>query len=132
MTNEEERMRVRRAWVVFGLLAMLGAAACSSDDGTGGSTTSAPGTSASGDDGGSADAVITARDFEFDPATATIPSGGTIEITNEGPSTHSFTMDDDSVTEDIEPGASVTVTVTTAGGFHCRFHSQMTGTVEFA
>jgi plastocyanin len=129
-------MNIRRAWAVFGLLAVLGAAACSSDGGTAGSTTapgtSAPGTSAAGDGGGAADAVIAVKDFEFDPSTVTIPSGGTIEITNEGQATHSFTMDDDSVTEDIEPGSTVTVTVTTAGGFHCRFHSQMTGTVEFA
>ena len=77
------------------------------------------------------DATITVRDFEFDPSTVTIPSGGTIQITNEGSATHSFTMDDDSVTQDIDPGSTVTVTVTTAGPFHCRFHSQMTGTVEF-
>jgi plastocyanin len=119
-------MRFLRWWAVLGLvtLLMLGAVACSSDNG--GSSPSV------GSTGGAADASITARDFEFDPPDVTIPSGGTIQITNEGSTTHSFTMDDDSVTQDIEPGSTVTVTVSTAGPFQCRFHSQMTGTVTFA
>lgn len=118
-------MRIRRWWAVLGLVSvlMLGAVACSSDNGT----SSPP----AGTTGGTADASITARDFEFDPPDVTIPSGGTIQIVNEGSTTHSFTMDDDSVTQDVEPGSSVTVTVSTAGPFHCRFHPQMTGTVTF-
>jgi plastocyanin len=128
-TGEEERMDMRRAWLVLGLAATLAiSSACGSDDD---GATPAPGTSAAGDGGGSADATVAARDFEFDPSTVTIPSGGTIELTNEGSATHSFTMDDESATEDIEPGATVTVTVPTAGAFHCRFHAQMTGTIVF-
>jgi len=104
----------------------LGSTACSSNDGNGEtSPTVAP------DDGGAADATVTAQDFEFSPSTVTIPSGGSIEITNAGEATHSFTMDDESVSEDLEPGQTVTVTIATAGSFHCRFHAQMTGTVEF-
>jgi plastocyanin len=122
-------MGMRRTWLVIGLVATLAlGSACGSDDGA---ETSAPGTSAADDGEATADATVVARDFEFAPSTVTIPSGGTIEVTNEGGATHSFTMDDDSVTEDIDPGATVTVTVPTAGAFHCRFHAQMTGTVEF-
>ena len=48
---------------------------------------------------------------------------------------HSFTLDDDSVSEDVEPGESVTVTVdvTADAPFHCTYHpDQMTGTLTVA
>jgi plastocyanin len=111
------------------LLAMLAAvaaltltsAACSSgDDGGGGG-------------GGAADVTITAKDFEFDPSTIDVPSGeSTIEITNTGSAEHSFTLDDDSVSQDVEPGETQTVTVDVSAdvGFHCKYHpTQMTGTL---
>jgi plastocyanin len=111
------------------LIMGLGLTGCGSDDDEGGST---PAATSSPDAGTAvADATLTVRDFEFDPSAVTIPSGGTIEITNEGDAAHSFTMDDDSVSEDIEPGSTTTVTISAAGPFHCRFHSQMTGAVEF-
>ena len=45
-------------------------------------------------------------------APSRVPSGETtITVTNEGAVEHSFTLDDESVSEDIEPGESVTVTV---------------------
>jgi cytochrome c oxidase subunit 2 len=124
-------MRVRRWWAVLGMVTvfMLGAVACGSDDG--GSSPAGGSSPTGGATGGAADATITVRDFEFDPPDVTIPSGGTIQIRSEGSATHSFTMNDGSVTQDIEPGSTVTVTVPTAGPFHCRFHSQMTGTVTF-
>ena len=102
---------------------MLTSAACSSDDG-GGST----------DGGGAADMTVTAKDFEFDPSTIDVASGETtIEVTNTGAVEHSFTLDDDSVSQDIEPGESQTVTVnlTATTGFHCKYHpEQMTGTLN--
>jgi plastocyanin len=109
------------------LLAMLAAvaalslvsAACSSDDGGG---------------GGAADVTVTVKDFEFDPSTIDVSSGETtIEITNTGAVEHSFTLDDDSVSQDIEPGETQTVTVdvTADAGFHCEYHpTQMTGTLK--
>ena len=56
--------------------------------------------------------TVTAKDFEFDPSTIDVSSGETtIEVTNTGAVEHSFTLDDDSVGQDVEPGESTTVTV---------------------
>lgn len=113
------------------LLAMLAAVAaltlvsvtCSSDDGGG-----------DNGGGGAADVTVTVKDFEFDPSTIDVSSGETtIEITNTGAVEHSFTLDDDSVSQDIEPGETQTVTVdvTADAGFHCKYHpTQMTGTLK--
>ena len=96
-------------------------AACGSDDGTDGST-----------DGGG-DQAITIADFAFDPNTLTVPSGEdvAIEVTNEDDVEHSFTLDDDSVSQDVEGGESQTVTLNVSEeiGWHCEYHPEMTGTV---
>jgi plastocyanin len=44
---------------------------------------------------------------------------------------HTFTTDDDAIDETIDAGQTVDITLTgvTTGGFHCRFHSQMVGTL---
>jgi plastocyanin len=116
--------RVFRGVALAGLIAVaLTAAACSSKDGsgTGGSASVAGGSVA-----------LTVKDFEFDPSSLSVASGGsTITVTNEGTVVHSFTMDDGSVSQDIAPGASATVTVnvTADAGFHCKYHTQMTGTL---
>ncbi len=96
-------MNARRLPVMFAAVMALTlvSAACSSDDG-----------GSSGDGGGAADMTVTVKDFEFDPSTIDVSSGETtIEITNTGAVEHSFTLDDDSVSQDIEPGESETVTV---------------------
>ena len=123
------RTRTTTSIVVMVLLT-LSLAACSSDDGDpGGSTPS----SASG---GAAGLTITAEDFSFSPDTLAVPSGeNTITVTNSGAVEHSFTLDDDSVSEDVEPGESVTVTVDVSADapFHCKYHpDQMTGTLTIA
>ena len=90
-----------------------------------------------GDDnsgGGAADVTMTVKDFEFDPSTVDVSSGETtIQITNNGTKEHSFTLDDGSVSQDIEPGETqtVTVNVTADAGFHCKYHpTQMIGTLK--
>ena len=112
------------------LVLTLGAAACSSDDGGGDSSSSATPT------GGSPAMTITAEDFAFSPTTLSLPSGeSSITVTNTGAVEHSFTLDDDSVSEDVEPGESITVTVDLSADapFHCKYHpDQMTGTLEVA
>jgi plastocyanin len=123
------RTRTTTSIVVLVLLT-LSLAACSSDDGDpGGSTPS----SASG---GAAGLTITAEDFSFSPDTLAVPSGeSTITVTNSGAVEHNFTLDDDSVSEDVEPGESVTVTVDVSADapFHCKYHpDQMTGTLTVA
>jgi plastocyanin len=122
------RMRTTAGVLASLLLLTVGAAGCSSDDGGGSSSSSAS--------GGSPAMTITAQDFEFSPTTLSLPSGAsTITVTNAGTVEHSFTLDDDSVSEDVEPGESVTVTVDVSADapFHCKYHpDQMTGTLAVA
>jgi plastocyanin len=109
-------------------------AACSGDDeGDGGTTGDTGGgtTATTGTGGGSA---ITIEGFAFDPSTLQVSGETTITLTNNDSAAHTFTLDDDSVDEEIPAGESVDVTVNPSGttGFHCRFHSSMTGTLEVA
>jgi plastocyanin len=97
-------------------------AACSSE---GGSTET---------EGGTANQTVTISNFTFDPSTLTLPSGQdvTIEVTNNDDVEHSFTLDDDSVSQDVEGGESQTVTLnlTDGIGWHCEYHPErMKGTI---
>jgi len=72
-------------------------------------------------------------DFAFTP-TALTANAGTVKvtITNTGAVLHSFTLDDGSVSQDIPPGTSKTVTLNLTGSvsFHCKYHpTQMMGTI---
>jgi plastocyanin len=124
-------------WVrlVAGLFVLsLVVAACSSDDGggttatTGGST----GSTAATGGGGGGGVTMTIAGFAFDPDTITVSGPTEVTITNEDSATHTFTLDDGSVDETLEPGATETVTVdvSAATGFHCNIHPQMTGQIE--
>jgi plastocyanin len=85
--------------------------------------------------GGGEDMAITIQNFAFHPTTLTVPSGTsvTIEITNDDSGVeHSFTLNDDSVSQDIEGGedAKVTLDLTKSIGWHCEYHPQtMKGTI---
>jgi plastocyanin len=97
-------------------------AACSSE---GGSTETG---------GGTENQTVTISNFTFDPSTLTLPSGQdvTIEVTNNDDVEHSFTLDDDSVSQDVEGGESQTVTLnlTDGIGWHCEYHpDRMKGTI---
>jgi plastocyanin len=74
------------------------------------------------------------KDFAFEPTTLSVQAGTVqIAITNTGPSKHSFTLDDGSVSQDVLPGATETVTldVTATVGFHCKYHpTTMKGTLQ--
>jgi plastocyanin len=107
----------------------LGAAACSGSDSstgdTGGSASGSPG-------GGSADQTVTIKDIAFHPTTLTITGSTTIEVVNQDDIEHSFTLDDDSVSQDLQGGESATVTIDPAAsiGWHCEFHPDtMKGTI---
>jgi plastocyanin len=124
-------------WVrlVAGLFVLsLVVAACSSDDdggGTTGTTGGATGTTAeTGSSGGGT--TITIAGFAFDPDTITVSGPTEVTLTNEDSTTHTFTLDDGSVDETVEPGATETVTVDVSAstGFHCNIHPQMTGQIE--
>ena len=121
-------------WVrlVAGLFVLsLVVAACSSDDGGGttGTTGGATGATQTGSGGGT---TITIAGFAFDPDTITVSGPTEVTITNEDSATHTFTLDDGSVDETVEPGATETVTVDVSAstGFHCNIHPQMTGQIE--
>jgi plastocyanin len=132
-------------WVrlVAGLFVLsLVVAACSSDDDGGGTTGTTGG--ATGTTGGATGATetgsggggttITIAGFAFDPDTITVSGPTEVTITNNDSATHTFTLDDGSVDETIEPGATETVTVDVSAstGFHCNIHPQMTGQIEVA
>jgi plastocyanin len=114
--------------VLAALLALtLLAASCGGDEetppaggGDGGSESEAGG-------GGGADLTIV--DFSFSPQDLSVTEGQTITVSNIGETSHTFTTDDDVIDQEIGPGETVEVTLTgvSSGGFHCRFHSQMTG-----
>ena len=125
-------------WVrlVAGLFVLsLVVAACSSDDDGGGTTATtggATGSTAATGGGGGGGTTITIAGFAFDPDTITLSGPTEVTVTNEDTTTHTFTLDDGSVDQTVEPGATVTVTVdvSAATGFHCNIHPQMTGQIE--
>jgi plastocyanin len=119
---------IGRAIAVPALMLALVAAGC----GGGGDDTS-------GDTGGEKllpdTASLSIADLAFEPSTLPIARGTTtITITNSDDVDHTFTLDDDSVSETI-PGDStvdVEVTLDSSIGFHCSIHRQMTGTLHVA
>jgi len=121
---------MHRRWIsLLGAMFALAliAASCGGDDTPsedGGSPTESP-----ADGGGGADLTIV--DFGFSPTVLSVTEGQTIEVTNIGEVSHTFTTDDGAVDETISPGGTVDIDLTgaTSGGFHCRFHSQMVGTL---
>jgi plastocyanin len=123
-------MRKTARWTVaLAAMAILTvvAASCSSDDGgdSGGST----------ETGSSGGLTVTMKDIAFDPTSLTVTAGRdtTIELVNEDGVEHSFTLDDDSVSQDVEGGesSSVTINVSETVGWHCAYHPDtMKGTIE--
>jgi plastocyanin len=107
-------------------------AACGGGE-EGGETTGTTGaTSETGGGGGGTE--ITISGFAFHPDTITVSGPTEVTITNEDSATHTFTLDDGSVDEQIASGETVTVTVDVSKttGFMCTIHPTMTGTVEVA
>ena len=122
--------------LIVGVVAMaLVLAACSSDDGGGGTTAATGGTSGDHRATGGGGTTITAEGFAFNPATLRSPRARpTLTITNNDGTTHTFTLDDGSVDQEVPAGESieVTVNITASTGFHCKIHPSMTGTLEVA
>jgi plastocyanin len=123
--------------LIVGTLAVVALAGCSSAGGS-----AAPAASSGGGGGGAAacskstgagtvQAAI--KDFEFDPATVTAKVGDVITWTNNGPASHTVTVDNQSGcdTGTISAGATSSLTFTAAGSypFHCSIHSSMKGTI---
>jgi len=123
-------------WVrlVAGLFVLsLVVAACSNDDGGGTTDTTGGATGTTAETGSSGGGTtITIAGFAFDPDTITVSGPTEVTVTNDDSTTHTFTLDDGSVDQTVEPGATETVTVDVSAstGFHCNIHPQMTGQIE--
>lgn len=119
------RLRGSAARGAIAVLAALALAAC--------------GAEASGDvhqGSGGPDAVaVVARDNTFEPARLELPAGEDVEveITNEGGTTHDFTVESlDLSTGPIGEGAVATATLTVPEGettFACSIHGGMDGVI---
>jgi plastocyanin len=77
---------------------------------------------------GMADFEVEADDFYFGPTVLEGDAGQTLSVAlhNEGEASHTFTIDEAGIDEEIQPGAETTVDVTfpQSGAlvFYCRFH----------
>jgi plastocyanin len=118
-------MNIARKLLVIAVTSLLFAACGGGDDSGGG-----------GGGGGGADVTITAVDNSFDPAELSVPSGDvTVEFTNDGENSHTFTSADlEFDTGTVPGGESATVTFTApseATPFQCSIHgpSGMTGEI---
>jgi len=106
------------------ILATL-AASCSSDGGEG----------SEGGASGAGGLTVTMKDLTFVPFMLMVTAGQdtTIQLVNEDGVEHSFTLDDDSASQDVEGGENGSVTINVSGtiGWHCEYHPDtMKGTVE--
>lgn len=147
--------RHRMVISIFIACAALALAGCGSDGAYGGNgnsstastTTAATGVSAApvdlsgkvndkgtkdiSGDGTTASVDIEVDDNYFKPTFVQAAPGATVTVhlANEGGATHTFTLDDASVDQTLQPGddATVTVTVPTSGSlrFSCNFHGAM-------
>jgi plastocyanin len=117
----------------------VGAAACGGGSNGGGSSY---GSGGSGSDttsaSGSGKTELELDDNYFKPATVKGAPGDsiTLELKNEGMVEHNFSLSDQGIDQDVEPGeeAEVDVTIPQSGSvsFFCKYHKSegMTGTLE--
>ena len=111
-------------------LTLLGAA-CGGDEPVGQPVESEESEAPSESPSESGGADLTIVDFSFSPSVLSVTEGQTITVTNIGETSHTFTTDDDAIDETIGAGETLEIELTgvTSGGFVCRFHPQMTGTL---
>jgi uncharacterized cupredoxin-like copper-binding protein len=101
--QRRDREATGAAAAAFALLAMVLAfaalvAVAQKDDGGGGSAAAASGT------------AVTWSEFKIEPAMVSVPSGGSLAITNTGKAAHNVHVEGTNVaTKDIEPGATSTL-----------------------
>lgn len=83
------------------------------------------------DMGASSQMTIHVKDFAFTGGTSAA-AGGRISVMNMDGEAHSVTADDGSFDITIQPGKTLDFTVPTKPGtyaYHCKFHSNMHGTL---
>ncbi|MDQ4004998.1 MAG: cupredoxin domain-containing protein [Actinomycetota bacterium] len=106
----------KRSMIGISLAAALTVAACGGDESGGGS-------GSGGDSGDST--TLSMVDNAFDPASLTVDAGTTVDISNDGEALHNITIEGSDVDEDVDPGASTTVTVDLDPGTYtmfCEYH----------
>ena len=78
--------------------------------------------------------AVTISDYEYDPATITVPSGTVVTFTNRDSTPHTATSKESGAFESgsIDTGESGEVKLEEAGTFayYCAFHPFMKGTIE--
>jgi plastocyanin len=85
-----------------------------------------------GGGGGEHDAAVTAAGFAFDPTELEVASGTKIFVENADGVGHTFTVDGTDIDLMLDPGDVEDAQIDLdpgSYGFHCRFHSSMTGTL---
>jgi plastocyanin len=58
--------------------------------------------------------------------------GTTLTVSNDGKALHTFTIEDEGIDAQVQPGAEATIDIALATGdygFDCSFHPEMTGTL---
>lgn len=85
---------------------------------------------------GSGEIAVAAFDFGFDPGEFSLRPGTrvTLELSNRGEATHTWTADDLDVDARLGAGSTTTVDLElpdehTSIGYRCKIHPQMTGTI---
>ncbi len=107
------------------LAALVAGTACGGDAGGNGGGNGGGGTTTTTDS-------ISVRDNEFVPSEFTVDAGASLTLTNGGQAAHTFTLEDGSIDEELDPAVQISVTVPSAAGdypFVCSFHPEMTGTM---
>lgn len=113
-------MRHRRLVLAVALVGLLGGACGGGGGGDGGGG------------GGTTTDTITMIDNEFQPSDPVVSTGSTVALPNDGIALHSFTIEDQGIDEQVQPGSEGTVDISLAAGdyeFTCSFHPEMTGTL---
>jgi plastocyanin len=124
---------MHRGWIrvvgaVFALTLLT--AACGGgdedpQDGDATETETEPASPTEGDGG----ADLTIVSFSFSPSNLRVTDGDTITVANISDTSHTFTTDDGAIDETVGAGEEIQVPIegVASQGFHCEFHSQMTG-----
>jgi plastocyanin len=118
-------MKVLAAALALSLLA----AACGGGEGDGAQDGGGTETETASPTEGDGGADLTIVSFSFSPSNLRVTDGDTITVANISDTSHTFTTDDGAIDETVGAGEEIEVPIegVSTQGFHCEFHSQMTG-----
>ncbi|HEX2025275.1 MAG TPA: cupredoxin domain-containing protein, partial [Actinomycetota bacterium] len=78
-------------------------------------------TGGGGGGGGGGSTSLSMVDNAFEPADLTVSSGATVEVSNDGQAPHNITIEGTDIDEDVESGASTSITVDAEPGEYTMF-----------